>query len=154
MGSPWTTQKKTDSLALKSGEFCPLDEGIEIDTECFATVVGDARLDIKATKDTKVDVYLNRESSDNNTAWQSYTITDGYDGIFYLWATWMGEVTDGETYRWYIRLGSGLSGAVTTRYTKGSILIQPDEDSGGGSSSSGALGLTTLAKFSTDGSDG
>lgn len=80
-----------------------------------------AKLHLSSSGPKKFDIWMDRVSADDQTAYTSETFPGGEDD-FFDWPMWMGEIKRGETYRWYVRLESGLSGTLSTRYAKGTPL--------------------------------
>lgn len=109
-----------DPVQLKAGTAVAFGE-VTADAAGYGLVAGNAKIEYDTSDVVKLDLWLDRVSADDQTCYQSHTIPKGHD-MFYLWPMWMGELDDGETYRWYVRLESGASGTLTVRYAKGTIL--------------------------------
>ena len=120
MCSPWYSGKFTDSITLTAGTPQTF-EAVTADRDGYAIIAGNAKLRLSSSGPKKLDLWLDRETADDQTGYQSHTFPGGEDD-FYLWPVWIGDVVAGETYRWYLRLESGLSGTLTTRYAKGTIV--------------------------------
>ena len=114
---PWYSGKLTDSITLQAGKAQAVAE-ITVDREGYALVAGNLKMRLKSSKPTKLDVWLLRVKADDPTCYSSPTFPGGEDDL-YWWPVWMGDIDKGETYRWYVRPESGLSGTLSTRYAKG-----------------------------------
>jgi hypothetical protein len=114
---PWYSGKLTDPISLSPGKTVPVAE-ITVDREGYALVAGNLKMKLRSTKPVKLDIWLLRVKADDPTCYSSPTFPGGEDD-FYWWPVWMGAIDKGETYRWYVRTETGLSGTLTTRYCKG-----------------------------------
>jgi hypothetical protein len=123
MPSPWYSGKKADVITLTPGVPQAVAE-ITVD-DCapadWAIISANLKLRLTSPGARKMDVWLLRVKADDSTAWSSPCFPGGTDD-FYWWPTWLGAVTKGETYRWYVRTEKGLTGSLSTRYAKG-ILV-------------------------------
>ena len=111
------SDKLTNSITLKAGTAQAFGK-ITVDVDGYGIISGNAKLRLSSSGPKKLDLWLNRVDADDATCYQSLTFPGGEDD-FYLWPTWQGDIVAGETYRWMVRLESGLSGSLSTRYAKG-----------------------------------
>lgn len=123
MPSPWYSGKLTDSVPLQAGTATAFGEITvdEAEPDDWGLVVGNLRLRLNSGTPKKFDVWLDRVNADDQTCYNSHTFPGG-DDDFYIWPVWLGELVVGETYRWWVRLESGLYGSFSTRYAKGIIV--------------------------------
>lgn len=126
MGSPWYSGKFTNEITLKAGAAQAI-AGVTVDDlggAKYGLMACNIKLRLKSVGPVKFDYWMLRLREDDPTGYNSETFPGGEDD-FYRWPMWMGALTLGETYRWFIRLEKGLSGTLSTRYAKGSVLLQP-----------------------------
>jgi len=144
MPSPWYSGKLTDSVDLEPTKAKAFGE-ITVD-ECgeddWGLIAGNLRLRLNSDGPKKFDMWLDRVGADDQTRYSSHTFPGGEDD-FYQWPIWLGELKLGETYRWYVRLESGLYGSFSTRYAKGIIIPKWLAESG-------VLGMDEVDKFGAD----
>jgi hypothetical protein len=111
------SDKLTNSITLKSGTAQAFGK-ITVDVDGYGIISGNAKLRLSSSGPKKLDLWLNRVTAADATCYQSHTFPGGEDD-FYLWPTWQGAIENGESYEWLVRLESGLSGSLSTRYCKG-----------------------------------
>lgn len=127
MGSPWYSGKLTNEITLKAGAAQAI-AAVKVDKlppgQSYGLMACNIGLRLKSAKPVKFDYWMVRVREDDATAYNSETFPGGEDD-FFRWPMWMGTLTVGETYRWFVRLERGLTGTLATRYAKGSVLLQP-----------------------------
>jgi hypothetical protein len=114
------SDKLTSTITLSAQSPTPISE-IAADESGHGLICGNIRLRLTSTKPIKLDIWLLRVHANDPTCYNTHTHPGGTED-FYAWPVWFGSIAAGEIYRWLVRLDTGLTGTLTTRYAKGCLI--------------------------------